>query len=215
MGQSTRLAKKQQRALDRLSKVEALRGFYLAGGTALGLRLGHRRSLDLDLFSVGELVSIDELRRRLVRECPDAEVVSMTDAALTVRLEDTEVDIISYRYPPLEPLESGPGGFPLASLVDLAVMKLAAIARRGIRRDFWDLHEVLRSADGPTLRQVAEAYRRRFGLEESDLYHVARALTFFGDAEKDPAFPRGLTAQKWGRIKRFFRAKAPALLEAP
>lgn len=89
-------------------------------------------------------------------------------------------------------------------------MKLAAISRRGIRRDFWDLHELLHA--GVDLSAAGRAYRERFGSDESDLYHVFRSLTFFGDAEASRAYPKGLTPKKWSEIKRFFEAEAPKLL---
>ena len=91
-------------------------------------------------------------------------------------------------------------------------MKLAAISKRGIVRDFWDLHEILRS--GVTLAQALEAYRRRFRTAHSDLYHVLRSLTYFADAERARVRPKGLTAAKWRAIKEFFRSAAPALLGA-
>lgn len=51
MGKSAGVAQQQLRALDRLKRLKSLSGFYLAGGTAIAFHLGHRRSLDLDLFS--------------------------------------------------------------------------------------------------------------------------------------------------------------------
>lgn len=121
------------------------------------------------------------------------------------------VDFVRYPYPLLE----APGeafGLGLAGLRDLAAMKLAAISRRGLRRDFWDLREVLRS--GLSLRECCEAYQQRFGVREADLYHVLRALTYFADAEKDPVLPAGLDASGWTAIKAFFLAEAPKLLGA-
>ena len=168
--------------------------------------------MDLDLFSRDDKVDLEAVRRELLGRFPDATVVAMTDAAMTVRLAGTEIDVIRYPYPPVGPLVEGPGGFPVAGLEDLAAMKLAAVARRGIRRDFWDLYEILRSKGGPSLTEAALAYRRRFGRTEADLYHVARALAYFGDADAEPAFPKGLTAKKWAQIKRFFAKQAPELL---
>jgi hypothetical protein len=90
---------------------------------------------------------------------------------------------------------------------DLAVMKLAAIAKRGIRRDYWDLYEMLTQTK-LTLRAVCDDYVRKFGVSESDLYHVLRALTWFEDAEADPTLPRGLNSAKWRHIRRWFEQHA-------
>jgi hypothetical protein len=213
MGKSTGLAQEQDRALGRLSGIPDTRGLYLAGGSAVALHLGHRRSNDLDFFSVSASLNLTEMRDRIIDAAPDVEIVSVTDACVRLRLESAAVDIVRYRYAPLEAPRPGPHGVLVAGLTDLATMKLAAIAGRGLRRDFWDLYEILRS--GIPLEQAAAAYLTRFGLHESDLYHVARALTYFEDAEADPAFPAGLSKKKWGQIKAFFKEHAPRLLTAP
>jgi hypothetical protein len=211
VGELTRLSEEQLRALDRLSAVPGLEGFYLAGGTAAAFHLGHRRSVDLDLFSDDPAVDLEAVRTALAASIPSLRVLAVTDALLKVRVEGVPVDLVRYQYPPLHPLVRGPSGRAVASLLDLATMKLAAIARRGIRRDFWDLREILGS--GIALRDACQAYLARFHLAEPDLYHVLRSLTYFVDAEKDPVYPEGLTPERWEAIKTFFRAEAPKMLQ--
>lgn len=210
MAEPTGLAEEQLRALDRLSRVQELESFYLAGGTAICFHLKHRRSLDLDLFSCSKELDLRAVREALLAADHNASVVGETDAVLKMRLLGEPVDLVRYPYPLLEPPTAGPSGMNVAGLMDLAVMKLSALARRGIRRDFWDLHAILET--GITLREAGDAYVQRFGLAESDLYHVARSLTYFVDAEKDPAFPAGLSPENWERIRAFFTAEAPTLL---
>jgi hypothetical protein len=211
MGEATGLSDEQRRALDHLSKLPILAGFYLAGGTALGIHLGHRRSVDLDFFSRTPNADLDATKREVERCFDRVEVRAQTDASLHLLCDGLPIDFVRYPYPPLEPPAEA-FGVGLAQVRDLAVMKLAAISRRGLRRDFWDLREVL--GTGLTLRECGEAYVQRFGVREADLYHVLRALTYFDDAEKDPAFPRGLDAPTWDGIKAFFRREAPKLLAA-
>lgn len=210
MGDAASLSDQQRRALQRLSKLPLIGAFYLAGGTALTIRLAHRRSADLDFFSRTPSADLDAVKRA-VESCFDrVEVRAETDAALHLLCDGLPIDFVRYPYPPLEP----PGeafGVGLAGLRDLAVMKLSAISRRGLRRDFWDLHEILHHA-GLSLRACGEAYVARFGVREADLYHVLRALTYFDDAEKDPVFPPGLDAKSWDAIKAFFRQEAPKLV---
>jgi hypothetical protein len=206
----TGLAPQQLRALDRLKGLRALDGFYLAGGSAIAFHLKHRRSLDLDLFSHSRDADLRAVRDALAKEEDELEVIGETDAIVRLRFAGEPLDIVRYPYAPLEKPRRGPASFPVAGLRDLAAMKLAAIAKRGIRRDFWDLHEIVSKRF--TLRVAAQAYVQRFGLAESDLYHVARSLTYFADAEKDPAYPAGLTPAKWTRICRFFTREAPSLL---
>lgn len=208
MARSNTLTDEQQRALDRLSSVTALREFYLAGGTAIGLHLGHRTSADLDLFSMAAHVSLEDLRLSLVTQLPEFEVVSVSDATILGRMLGISVDIVRYPYPPLEPPETQGRVVPVASLLDLATMKLSAIARRGLRRDFWDLHEIIQRSE-LDLATVADAFKRRFGRSDADLYHVLRALTHFEDAEAETTLPRGMSAVQWRSIRSWFEAAAP------
>ncbi|MBI4699699.1 MAG: nucleotidyl transferase AbiEii/AbiGii toxin family protein [Deltaproteobacteria bacterium] len=209
MAGATELAPAQRRALARLRRLASLRGFYLAGGSAVAFHLRHRRSNDLDLFSPGAEVDLSAVSDDLAR-LPDLAVVSATDAVLRVRLGRVALDVVRYRYPPLRRPSAGPEGFPVAGLLDLATMKLAAISVRGIRRDFWDLHEIL-TRTSVTLGRSLDGYVSRYGVKQADLYHVLRALTYFDDAEKEPA-PRGLGVSRWRAIKEYFSERAPEAL---
>jgi hypothetical protein len=211
MAEPAGLAQEQRRALDRLSRRPELSAFYLAGGSAIALHLGHRRSLDLDLFSVQPDADLDSAERAVSYSFAAHEVVSRSDAAVQLICDGERIDLVRYPYALLDPPSRIESGFAVASLRDLGVMKLAAIARRGIRRDFWDLHAILDAGDH-TLVGLGQDYVRKFGVREADLYHVLKALTYFEDAERDPAFPAGLSSDRWQSIKELFRAEAPKLV---
>jgi hypothetical protein len=212
MGEPSRLAEAQRRALARLKKVPGTRDLYLAGGAAVGWHLGHRISNDLDLFSITSKLPLGSLRRAVTSRVRGSEVLALTDATLRVRVEGIPIDIVRYPYPLLDAPRRGPEGFRVAGLRDLAAMKLATIAGRGLRRDFWDLYTILRN--GMSLVEATSAFEQRFGQGEAELYHLARALTYFDDAEREEAFPAGLTAARWRSIKSFFVRQAPKLLRA-
>lgn len=91
-------------------------------------------------------------------------------------------------------------------------MKIGAISRRGLRRDFWDLY-VLMTKGRLALSTIVGAYEKRYGRASSDRYHVARALTFFEDAERDDPRLLGMSATRWQRIKGFFAEQAPRLIK--
>jgi hypothetical protein len=199
---------RQRRALAALSGLpDVQRDLYLAGGVAVAMHLGHRTSLDLDLFSRSASLDLDRVRTAILGASRRVEVVSRTDVALHLRFEGTDLDVVRYPYAPLVAPRRRSGGLYVASLRDLAAMKLAAIATRGIRRDFWDLHAILTSSR-VSLRQALADYERKFGVTQSDVYHVLRALAWFEDAERDMAFPRGLTASHWRVVRGFFEAVA-------
>jgi Nucleotidyl transferase AbiEii toxin, Type IV TA system len=212
MAHPNRLSSGQLRALARLSTVPALQPFHLAGGTAVAFHLGHRTSRDLDLFGIAAAGALSTVGQAVTDAFPGAQLVAATDAALHLVVDETTpIDIVAYRYPLLADAVPGPEGFPVAGLLDLAVMKLAAISRRGIRRDFWDLHEIA-TRGGVTLDDALDGYIKRFGKSEPDLYHVLRALTYFDDAEAEEVFPQGLQCEHWDVIKGYFLEHAPAAL---
>lgn len=210
MARARGLAKEQQRALDRLSKAQSLPATYLAGGSAIAFHLRHRRSRDLDLFTFDANAPLDPFRALARPPGSRIEVTASTDVALHMRVDGSPVDVDVYPYPLLERTIAGPSGWPVAALLDLATMKLAAIAKRGLRRDFWDLRAIVES--GVTLADAGSAYVRRFGKAEGDLYHVWRALTYFDDAERDPVMPEGMSRRRWEQTKRFFEERARELL---
>lgn len=210
---STRgLAPRQLSTLDRLRGLRALRGFYLAGGSAIAFHLEHRRSVDLDLFSQTEGRDPPAIARAIIQHEPGARLLEISDAAASLTVGGVPVDVVAYPYPPLEPPRAGPRGFPVAGLKDLAAMKLSAIARRGIRRDFWDLHAIL--GTGLSLEAAVRAWKQRYARGAPDLYHLCRALTYFDDAERERALPAGLTPARWRALKRFFQEQVPSLLKA-
>jgi hypothetical protein len=204
------LSDDQRRALDSLSHAAAVKRVYLAGGTAIALWLRHRQSLDLNFFTRGLDARLPDVRDEFIAALDGSQVISETDAAVSIKYLGTALDIVRYPYPLLQPITLREG-IPVAGLLDLATMKLAAVARRGIRRDFWDL-EVLVSEGRLALDTALDAYVGKFGVHHSDRYHVIRALTYFDDAEAEPIFPRGLSVEGWERIKAFFRQQAPRLL---
>ncbi len=195
-------------ALRRLFDSPLLGAFYLAGRTGLALSLGHRRSVDLDLFSrstfhVNELVG-------MVREAFDsATVQNQRHDTLHVRANGTQISFLEYRYPLLRPLKTF-GNVRIADPIDIACMKLSAIASRGTRRDFVDLHAVARDHGLPHLLALID--EKFSGVRYSRL-HLLKSLVYFEDAEKDPE-PNMRTDLEWERVKQFFVDRVPPCLQS-
>lgn len=211
MDPSFRFPPEQLRALAELSRA-GMTTLYLAGGTAVAAHLHHRVSNDLDLFSFEPEADLDALTQAVLSHLSPSQVVSQSVAATSIRAGALAVDIVRYPYPLLEPPSELLSNFPTAGLLDLAAMKMAAIARRGLRRDFWDLFEIATRSD-VDLVAACHGYRKRYGVAQADLYHVLLSLTFFADAESEQVMPRGLTVTKWTTIKDFFREHAPPLIK--
>lgn len=172
---------------------------YIGGGVAVALRLAHRESRDLDLFSP----ALDPVALLPSLERPDVRIMTRAEGTLHLEVAGIPASILRYQYPLLRPPEHLPGiPIPAAAVDDLICMKLSAIAGRGARRDFWDLYAML-TACGQHLREALEAYGRKYATE--DVGHVVRSLVYFADADSEP-FPPGLTKQDWERIKADIRA---------
>jgi hypothetical protein len=172
----------QKRVLARLSRVLNDTGFYLAGETALALHLGHRKSQDFDWFipRIGEI----EKLLTVLRSCGiEFAVMSIDIETCYIMIENVQVSFLGYDYPLLQPTTLFPEyGFSLASLDDIAAMKLAAIASRGSRKDFVDLYFLFKFYR--PLEDCLNLYQKKF--ESRDIGHVIRSLVYFENAELEP-----------------------------
>lgn len=182
----------------------ALSGFYLAGGTGLALHLGHRRSVDLDLFHEAEFDSA-ALRDRL-RDLPGLAKVETAPNTLHLQLHGVKVSFLRYPYPLLFPLH-GFGELRIADARDIACMKVEAIASRGSRRDFVDLYVAARAYG---LREILDWFAAKFASAKYNRTHVLKSLTYFRDAETEPS-PDMLIPLEWSAVTRFFLAETPRL----
>jgi hypothetical protein len=197
------LTEAQQGALGLLSHLSEVRRFYLAGGTALALHLGHRRSRDFDFFGARDFTPQDLLSA--LRTTGEVHVLQEARGTLTVRVGDVPTSFFHYDYPLLRPLHDSPWGLKLADPADIAAMKLWAIAGRGSRKDFVDLYAYARAVEG--LEEVFRRFRQKYQGITVDAYHLLRSLSYFEDAEAEP-MPEMLHAAGWDDIKAFFRAEA-------
>lgn len=137
------LAKESRQTLADLSQQDWGTDFYLAGSAALTLYLQHRRVRDLDLMSPVRRLHSSE-RRDLLQDLLALDsgitVETARDGFLYLRA-GSGVGVRLYYYPyPLVRAEESLGAFPVASPLDLGLMKLGAIISRGTRRDFADLY---------------------------------------------------------------------------
>jgi hypothetical protein len=198
----------QQAALDGLAPLLDP-GTYLAGGVAIATAYGHRLSQDLDLF-VPEDFDPERLEERLSAALTDIRVTGRARGTLHLEVGGVPTSILSYRYPLIAGIERREGlAVPVASLEDLACMKVSAIAGRGAAKDFWDLEVLLdHGVTHGDLGSLLQSYARKFPVE--DIGHAVRSLAYYGDADADP-LPQGLSAEHWRAIKEAFALKVRAL----
>lgn len=181
--------------------------FYLAGGTAAALHLGHRISNDLDFFG-SEPFDPDGLASAL-GDSGRLILDRIAPERLLGEWNEVKLSFFRYRYPLVSDLimESG---VKIAHLHDIAAMKLDAVSRRGTKRDFVDLFFIAQS--GISLSEALQWYVRKFAGLHVNLVHVVKSLAYFADAELDPS-PQMLVDFSWDEAKHFFEHEATALLK--
>lgn len=127
--------------ISELQNLSALKEFYLVGGTALTLQIGHRNSIDIDLFSINDFDSASLLA--LLRSKHTVEERYAGKNTLIAFINNIKVDFITHKYPFVKPPLSEEGIYYL-SKEDIAAMKLNAISHSGKRlKDFIDLYYLL------------------------------------------------------------------------
>jgi hypothetical protein len=195
-----------QAALACLKGQPWLEGYYLAGGTALALQIGHRISIDLDWFTPSHLLEAAE-REALQARLMATGVYSGTseqDGQLYCQIAGADVSFISQHHALLEPTVDY-DGVPLASPIDIGIMKLSAINSRGTRRDFVDLYCLRDIVSLERLLQLAEV---KYADRPSFLNITVRALAYFADAEQQP-MPRLLWKNvQWADVVKYSEAGA-------
>lgn len=186
--------------LNSLRHQDFIGDFYLAGGTALALQIGHRISTDLDWFSTTRLLQQAERReiQASIGITEQFEVVSEQDGMMFTRLFDTDVSFVFQHHPLIKPTVEYQG-IRLASPMDIGLMKLAAINSRGTRRDFIDLYCLKELA---SLDQLLELVNIKYTDRPNFLSITVRALAYFGDAEQQP-MPRMLVPVRWSDVRTY------------
>lgn len=203
------LAPAQREVLRVLAPLAREMGLYLGGGTAVALHLGHRRSIDFDWFTEGAALDVEQTLGRLEHigfTLDRRDRGTVIGAARGVR-----VACFEYRYPLLEPLIVEPEwDLRRASLLDLAAMKLLAVAQRGSRKDFVDIDALL--DHGLTLPAMLDAFQRKFGT--ASRMNALRGLVYFDDAEGEP-MPDMLVPLDWRTLTDRLRRLVNAVITSP
>jgi len=192
------LSSSQFKLLKRLGPLLSGHGFYLAGGTAIALMLGHRKSVDLDWFSPVRLRKPASWADKIKAAGMIPSAVNVEEGTFYATIIGVRISILEFPYAMIGPLvEWKTAGCTLASLDDLACMKLLAIASRGSPKDFIDIY-ALGKKHRP-LEQMMALYKKKF--PEADLFPVLRGLNYFDDADKE-RMPRMLWKVSWSEIKK-------------
>ncbi|HHU86837.1 MAG: nucleotidyl transferase AbiEii/AbiGii toxin family protein [Pelotomaculaceae bacterium] len=194
--------------LERLVQLKGLQNFYLAGGTAVALHLGHRISEDFDFFTPQDFDAL--LLRNELYKTGEFIVTGIENHTLHGIFNGVKVSFLYYA-----PLLVSPPinyhGCLIADLPDLAPIKLDTVGSRGSKKDFIDLFFISKSIP---LKDIFELYEKKYAQWQINIKHLILSLTYFEDAEK--ARDKIIMLKKsatWDEIKKFFELQAKALLD--
>ena len=189
--------------LKQLVNIIDLDDCYMAGGTALSLQLGLRKSVDFDFFVPGRLNSsvLFEQLRSLDHNIIATDISSR--GTCDVIINGVQVSFMEYHYKLVDPLIESEeiAGLKLASINDIAAMKALAMANRGSKKDFFDLYHIY-NIPGFSTKKLVVALKTKFG-EKTDLSYIGMGLNYFDDAE-DEVLPETFVKYDWDKIKLFF-----------
>jgi len=178
--------------LKNIQEIEVFKKLLLVGDTSLALQIGHRTSIDLDLF--GE---INIYRNEIIYELNklgDVKTLHFTNNINIFTINGIKVDIVNYSYPWLQKsliIDK----IKLASIQDIAAMKIAAITGRGTMKDFIVLFYLLQQF---SLEQILQFYEQKYS--DASIFMALKSLSYFDDANLD-IMPKMFDKINWENIK--------------
>ena len=183
-------------------QLKLLKDFSLVGGTALSLMLGHRKSVDLDLFNINKF-NIPELREKIIVELrgrSDFHSSPKNPLGIFGNFEGIKLDLCRHTYPLIKPIQVIEG-IRMWSLEDIAASKVYAISKRATKKDFWDLDKIL---DSFSIDEITKFYFQRY--TPALAISVSKMLTYFDEADNSEA-PVCLLGKTWIKVKKSISKK--------
>jgi predicted nucleotidyltransferase component of viral defense system len=205
--QTNMLPRKTKHALDELSSQAWIRrNWYLAGGTALALQVGHRKSVDLDFFTQQGNFSNTVLIGKFTKK--EWTTTVRSEGTVYGELHGAKVSFIAHPF--FLPAQKGKryGHIRVLDPADIAVMKIIAISQRGRRRDFVDLYWYIKHFE--PLINVFARLPKQYPTVKHNYHHIAKSLRYFDDADTDK-MPALYFQTNWKTVKAYFKREVPKM----
>lgn len=198
-------------ALDFLSQQTWLKksDWYLAGGTALALQAGHRKSFDLDFFTPTKNFKGGQLLANF-SDVNEWHTDINEPSTVYGTLLGAKVSFIAYPFfiPTQEPLYCG--SVKIIDALDIAVMKIIAVSQRGRKRDFYDLFWCVKHL--APLEEIVRKLPIQYPNIAHNYNHILTSLVYFTDAESDPE-PEIYFEAEWKEVKNYFTTEIPGIAQ--
>jgi Nucleotidyl transferase AbiEii toxin, Type IV TA system len=181
--------------IQELQNITELKNFYLVGGTALALQLGHRNSIDIDLFTQDDFTA-GEIESLVTPKYSYKATLSRNNTLLAT-INGIKTDFIKHDYPFIkQPLQED--GISFFSKEDIAAMKLHAIIQSGKRlKDFIDIYFLLQHF---SMEQMIGFFIQKYSYSNPMI--AMKAVTFFDEIDENMDPPKLLKPLKVEQIKK-------------
>jgi len=154
--------------------------FYLVGGTAIALQIGHRRSIDFDLFTNSDSLNIRQIKARYKEVKFDGKrIIYEAFDQFHIMINDVKITFFAFPYP-IKTAISHDSFFSMPNLLTLAAMKVFALGGRAKWKDYVDLYYILKSHH--TLDQISRKVEKVF----EDMFSaklLRQQLSYFEDID--------------------------------
>lgn len=182
--------------LKRIQAIPEFKDIRLVGGTSLALQIGHRKSVDLDFFGIVPYSTKEILD--LLSPIGQPIVIQDSRNIHIFILKGIKIDFVNFEFPWLkETIEED--DIRLASIEDIAAMKITAAIGRGTKKDFIDIAHLL---DIYPLSEILGFYENKY--PNASTFMALKSLLYFEDAEAD-AMPVMLSTITWDQTKEKIR----------
>lgn len=195
------LDKDRYKLLKDITEKISLENYYMIGGTALSLQLGLRLSYDFD-FCVQNQFNNEILLQEL-KTLGLIEVKQNQKGTCDVILNGVQVSFFYYPNPNINnyiTTDEMPK-LKMASILDIAIMKIVAIGGRGAKKDFFDLYNIINKTD-IDIKELAQGLIKKCG-DNVNYMNIIMGLSYFEDAEQE-ILPDAFVEYDWDSIKEFF-----------
>lgn len=205
------LPKETKIALDFFSKQDWLANsnWYLAGGTALALQTGNRKSLDLDFFTTDKDFDVDKLLSNFDNN-PEWEITTQEKNTVYGALFGAKISFIAYPFFIPEDAYLNYGSVRILEKSNIAIMKIIAVSQRGKKRDFFDLYWCAKNI--MPLWDMIGRLKKQYPNTAHDYHHILKSLVYFNDAEED-IDPKVYFDASWKEVKKFFETEVPKIMQ--
>lgn len=192
----------RKQILKKILDIIELKKFYMAGGTALALQNGTRESFDFDFF-VQEQFDTNLLLEDL-KKIGETKVTFISNTTLHCILENVKLTFLYFPNKLIDKtikVENFKNLY-LASIKDIAAMKLIAISQRGAKKDFFDLYSICKEYNY-SINDILKLLDIKYESNHLNYFHIIKSIIYFNDAE-DEILPKVFIEYSWEKIKNFY-----------